>query len=105
MHIRRAVPSDADAIARVHINTWRTTYADIMPAEHLAKLSYEKNAEGWRRGLSNADNPAFTLAAKFDGKIVGIATGGPERGGHPLYKGEIWGIYVLETWQKQGIGR
>jgi GNAT superfamily N-acetyltransferase len=103
--IRPAQPSDAEAIAHVHIATWRTTYTGIMPAEHLAKLSYEKRAAGWRSILSDPDNPAFTLVAMSDEEIVGFATGGPARGEHCLYKGELWGIYVLRDRQRQGIGR
>jgi ribosomal protein S18 acetylase RimI-like enzyme len=103
--VRPAQVSDAEAIARVHIDTWRTTYAGIMPAEHLAKLSYEDRAAGWRNILANPDNPAFTLVAEANEEVLGFATGGPERAGHPLYKAEISGIYVLEAWQRQGIGR
>ena len=41
--IRPATLEDAPAIARVHVDTWRTTYAGIVPDEHLAKLSYERS--------------------------------------------------------------
>ena len=36
--IRRATVVDADAMARVHIASWRATYAKILPQEFLAKL-------------------------------------------------------------------
>ena len=103
--IGAAKVSDAEAIARVHVDTWRTTYAGIMSADHLATLSYEKLAAGWRSILSNPDNPAFTLVAKCDDEVVGFATGGTERGGDPIYRGELWGIYVLKVWQRKNVGR
>jgi hypothetical protein len=34
--IRRAVREDARAIARVHVDSWRTTYRGIVPEEHIA---------------------------------------------------------------------
>ena len=43
--IRMALAVDAPAIARVHVDSWRATYRDIVPEEHLAKLSYEKREE------------------------------------------------------------
>ena len=42
MHIREATLDDVPGIARVHVDTWRTTYPGIVPAEHLAGLSYER---------------------------------------------------------------
>ena len=105
MKIRRAVPGDAIGIATVHIDTWRTTYKGIVPDEHLAKLSYRKRAARWQANLTAVENPAFVYVAEIGSQIVGFAAGGPEREGHPVYKGEIWGIYVLESHQRGGIGR
>lgn len=51
VRIRAATPDDAPGIARVHVDSWRTTYAGIISAEFLANLSYEK---------SEARNRAFT---------------------------------------------
>ena len=40
--VREAVPADARAIARVHVDSWRTTYRDIVPDSVLSQLSYEE---------------------------------------------------------------
>ena len=32
MRIREATPDDVPGIARVHVDTWRTAYVDIVPA-------------------------------------------------------------------------
>ena len=37
-------------------------------------------------------------------EIVGFAVGGLERENHPIYKGELWGIYILREFQRRGIG-
>ncbi|MEH2335623.1 hypothetical protein [Nostoc sp.] len=42
MVIREANLADAPTIARVHVNAWRTTYSNLMPAKFLADLSYEE---------------------------------------------------------------
>ncbi len=45
---RVAWSDDAPAIAAVQVRAWRTTYADLLPAEVLAALDPEQIAEGWR---------------------------------------------------------
>ena len=40
MRIRAAKPADAGSLARVHVDSWRSTYTGILPDEFLAGLSY-----------------------------------------------------------------
>jgi hypothetical protein len=47
MNIRAAEPGDAAGIARVHVNSWRTTYPSILPAAVLASLSYQRRETAW----------------------------------------------------------
>lgn len=39
MILREARLDDASAIARVHVDTWLSTYRGIVPEEYLSKLS------------------------------------------------------------------
>ena len=107
MIVREANESDVPMIARVHVDTWRTTYSGIMPENVLTKLSYEKREQGWRQILSSAaDSGQFLYVAEDESKqIVGFASGGPERTGDSIYKGELNAIYILRAYQRQGIGR
>jgi GNAT superfamily N-acetyltransferase len=59
----------------------------------------------WQKILSDTSSPSFTYVAESQAGVIGFSTAGPERGGDATYKGELWGIYVLEAWQRQGIGR
>ncbi len=104
MVIREANLADVSAIAKVHVNTWRTTYRKIMPEDFLANLSYEKRETGWIQILSNTAQDNFTYVAEDVEQIVGFANGGLERTGDPVYKGELNAIYILEKYQRQGIG-
>ena len=45
MLIREATVADAEGIAIVHVDCWRTTYKDIMPSDFLDKLSYGKRKD------------------------------------------------------------
>jgi ribosomal protein S18 acetylase RimI-like enzyme len=107
MIVREAKIADAPAIARVNVDTWRTAYRKIIPADYLANLSYEKRESNWQEILSNVKKTGdFVCVAETDsGEIVGFAAGGGERTGKYVYQGELFAIYILEEYQRQGIGR
>ena len=106
MRIRTATADDAPGMARVHVDTWRTAYRDILPVSVLSALSYEARTERWRENLKQAGPQQFTLVAEDDGgELVGFAGGGPERDGTAGYDGEIYAVYVLAQQQRRGIGR
>ena len=106
VRIREAQPEDAAGIARVHVDSWRTTYRGLIPDAHLASLSYERREAMWRRLIQEAA-PTYTVfvAEGSAGEIVGFADAGPERSGDPVYAGELPAIYLLEAYQHRGIGR
>jgi GNAT superfamily N-acetyltransferase len=106
MQIRTATIADVAAIARVHVESWRTTYKGILPDDYLADMAYEQRERLWRGILSKPGGQRLVyVAEETPGNIVGFASGGQERGGDPVYTGELYAIYLLEGWQRQGIGR
>ena len=107
MIVREAKIADAPAIARVNLDTWRTAYRQIIPADYFAQLSYEKGESRWQETLKNVKNTGdFVCVAENDsGQIVGFAAGGCERTGKYVYECELFAIYILDEYQRQGIGR
>lgn len=104
--IRSAEPADAHAIAHIQTETWRTTYAGLIPAEFLANMDVNRRAAVWHNGLTDPNNRnCFFVAEALGGEVVGFAIGGPEREANPIYKGELMAIYLLDSHQRQGIGR
>jgi len=105
--IRKACLDDVPAMARVHVDTWRTAYQGIIPEATLASLSYEQREEGWKQILRSSGEKGLCtyIAATSTGQIVGFARGGPERTGDTTYRGELEGVYILSQFQRQGIGR
>ena len=55
IRIRRAAKADASAIARVHVETWQSAYAGLLPDMTLAQMSDVRQAAWWSRAL---DDPA-----------------------------------------------
>ena len=104
--IRPSEASDAAAIARVHVDSWRTTYPGIVPDDYLnSLLSYEQREEFWEELLTQGESTTFACVAEdTSGPVVGFASAGSERSGEAAYKGELYTIYILDSHQRQGIG-
>jgi ribosomal protein S18 acetylase RimI-like enzyme len=107
LNVRQAKVEDAPAIAKVHIETWRTTYNEILPEDYLARLSLQERENRWIQMLNTAAEKNYFIYVAEDesGQIVGFADGGSERTNDPIYKSEIYTIYILEVYQRQGLGR
>ncbi len=107
MNIRKALPEDAAKIARVHVDAWRTTYRGIVPDDYLALLSYEQRTEVWTRHIQETSQGKFFIyvAEEEVGHIAGFAGGGISRKDTPDYLGELYAIYILQEYQRRGIGR
>jgi L-amino acid N-acyltransferase YncA len=103
--IRTATFHDVKSIAKVHVDSWRTTYKNIVTKEFLASLSYEKREQLWERVLTNGNGGVF-VAENSQGEVIGFASGGKERTEkYDQYKGEVYAIYILQQYQKKGIGK
>ena len=81
-----------------------------MSASCLPNTSPASRTRTWSRGgnkILTTDQPAtsYFVAETDVGKVVGFASGGPEREGNQTYRGEIYAIYVLKEHQGKGIGR
>lgn len=100
--IREARPEDAAGIARVHVDSWRTTYRGLVPDDVLANLRTDERENNWVGILR--DQTKFTYVAD-EGGIVGFVNGGPERSRTVDYDGELYAIYLLESHQRRGLGR
>jgi GNAT superfamily N-acetyltransferase len=104
--IREATAGDAHAIAKVHVASWQTSYADILPPDVLAGLSVESRAAMWEEGLSQNKGINFLYVAEdSSGEVIGFAGGGRARDDIKGYAGELRVIYILESFQGIGIGR
>jgi len=100
--VRPADVDDAAAIARVHVESWRTTYRGLLPDNFLDSLSQGRYLERWLRSLG--DDATRVYVAEDAHEVVAFASGGRERAGEDGYSGELYAIYVLEKAQRKGHG-
>jgi len=106
VRIREALPTDSAAIAKVHVDSWRSTYRGIISDEVLAALSYPDRERMWEGSLTTYRSANFIYVAEVDeGPIVGFAAAGKERTGRTDFPGEIFAIYLLKDYHGRGWGR
>jgi GNAT superfamily N-acetyltransferase len=103
--IRPATLDDAPAIARVHAQSWLETYQGIIPDEVLGSFNLEMRTQRWQTILSEPDPSQANGVLLQDGEVVGFFSAGPERDKDPLYTGELYAIYLLESHQGKGLGK
>jgi GNAT superfamily N-acetyltransferase len=99
--VRAAKERDASEIARVHVQSWLTTYSGIVPDDYLASLNEAERVLSWRDWLTR-DIQIFV--AEQDGEVVGFVSGGRIREPLQGYAAELFAIYLLDRAQGRGLG-
>jgi GNAT superfamily N-acetyltransferase len=99
--IRPANVGDASAIAHVHVESWRTTYAGIVPDAYLAGLDEILRAKLWHEWLQSG---ALVLVAERERKVVGFAHAGVNREALGACDAELYSVYLLRETQHHGAG-
>jgi ribosomal protein S18 acetylase RimI-like enzyme len=104
--VRAASPLDAGPLARVHRDSWRTTYAGILPLEVIARHAGTKNEGTWRSRLAASRGLNTTWLAERPGEgLLGFASCGLARDPIEGLEAEIYALYVLQSAQRRGVGR
>jgi len=102
--IRWPRPSDAAAIADVHIASWRSAYRGLLPQALLDTLSTSEFTDRWRHQL--ADRRRTTLVAEVANRVVGFASFGVSRDPDAnAGTGELFGLYTATDVWGSSVGR
>ena len=110
--IRRATKRDAAEIGRVHVETWQSTYAGLLPDKTLGQMSDVRQSAWWTRVLADPKEARGVFVADDEAMgIVGFGSCGPVReppdglNGTEARVGEVYTLYVESDFQNQGLGR
>src|ERR1043166_441176 len=103
--IRAATPSDAPAIGRVHVQSWRETYGGVLADDLLDSVSSTVRAAMWRGALDGEPPVLLFVAEQADGDLVGFAAGVPRRSSPLPHDAEVYAIYLLDVARGRGYGR
>ena len=102
--LREATVADANAIAEIHVGTWRVAYRGLIPDDYLASLSVEQRREYWKGALSQS-GPGKVAVAEDEAGIIGFCAYGPTRDADGEGIAEIYAVYVQPGKWNRGAGR
>ncbi len=104
--IHPARRGEEQAIAKVHIASWRESYRGLISDRTLSRMSVNSRARIWRRQiLIPRPGGAVLVATNEAGDIVGFGSGGPQREDDRIWDGEVYALYILRAAQRRGLGR
>lgn len=103
--IRRARVQDSAALAQIQVDSYRTSYAGILPRAYLDHFTFDEQEQDWRDLLSSGCDDLLYVAENGAGEIGGYALGRPGPSEIPPYDGELVALHVRHSFQGQGIGR
>ena len=104
--IRDARPGDAERIAEINAEGWRTAYVGMIEAERLAAIDLDEWARTIRGNLEGLSEGSFSLVALAGGEIAGscYAVSPPRDDDLGPEVMELVAIYVDPRSWRQGIG-
>ncbi|HEY0533333.1 MAG TPA: GNAT family N-acetyltransferase [Actinoplanes sp.] len=105
LEIRPIAEDEIDDVARVHVRSWQSGYAGIVPEEFLASLDPADFAA--RRRYTAIPPGGGAVCAVDEGRILGHATFGPYRPDKDVVdrsSGELYSIYVAPEQWGNGTG-
>ncbi|MNI31071.1 Acetyltransferase (GNAT) family protein [compost metagenome] len=106
MNIRIASEDDIEGIARVHLESWKSTYQGIISESFLSNLTLEQRINNWKWTFKNLSQDEVIYIIEDDlGNITGFANGGKCRESGLEFSAELYAIYLLKEVHGNGYGR
>lgn len=93
-------------IARIHVESWQSTYAGLLPDDVLLKLdSKAHETRWWRHALRRRRNHSVLVVEDDKEGVVGFGSAGPSRDRNLPFAGEVYTIYLRDDFHGAGIGK
>lgn len=94
-----------EAIARLHLASWRSAYHGIVPDAFLEGVTLQSRVTRWHAALSAEESPGTETIVAVDGPtILGVCSFGPRRQPLSSTTGEIYALHVLPASRRGGLG-
>ncbi|MDJ0317575.1 GNAT family N-acetyltransferase [Arthrobacter antibioticus] len=96
---------EANALAFVHNEAWRETYASLFPEGRFGSVALAQRERMWSQILSSNRPNRVIRVAETEGDIVGFALAGPAKGSDAPRELELYMIYLRIHAQGTGAGQ
>ena len=90
------------------MESWRSTYAGILPDKVLIEMSVERQMVMWARAIRNAKGAKKEQILVIEEEkygVIGIGSCGFNRDRIATYSGEVYTLYVHPDHQNKGYGK
>lgn len=103
IEIREAKIDDCHDLGYVHVESWKVAYKGIVPDAFLERMAVENSKERFINAISHGLERNIVVV--IENQIVGFTCIGKCRDSDVDHTyGEIWGIYLLPSCWRQGVG-
>lgn len=105
--IREPRPGDVEALAALHISTWRETYGHALSEDFFDDAALQRRRELWTRLTAEHRPGRSVVVAEIDGSVVGFAAAGPPQPDEvdPPRDLQLYLIYVAAAHHGGGAGQ
>ena len=105
MTLRRATSADAEAVGRIHVESWNVAYRGIVPDDVIAKTDLAFRTQFWVERIADRTWPVFVIDE--GGECVAFCQMIPSKDpdDDPEQVGHITALHVLPHLRGQGHGR
>lgn len=101
-------PVDAEALAELHVATWRETYGHLLPPGFLSAAYVEGRRQMWEQVLAASRDDVVVRVAETSDGLVGFAWSGPPIepvAGDDGRSRQLYALYVRVAHHGTGLGQ
>lgn len=103
--IREPTSADVPDLVRVHVETWRATYSELLPAGFFTEEFIAGRTRMWTSLTSDPRADRRLRVAEREGGVVGFALAGPAVGSAPPRPLQLYSIYLDPDRHGSGAGQ
>src|SRR3712207_3648561 len=94
--VRGAAPGDEQAVAEVHVTSWRDAYGEILSPEDIASKSIDVRRAQWAMSLE--DEKTEVSVAEMASRVVGFVASNPSKDDDASPgTGEVAALYLVAS--------
>jgi GNAT superfamily N-acetyltransferase len=102
--VRDAFEADAEAVAKLHAESWRSAYRGVLSDEYLQNDAHRDRLVVWRKRFSRTSRkPMFVMVAERASGLAGFVCVFPEE--DSTFGAFLDNLHVAPGLTRQGIGR
>jgi ribosomal protein S18 acetylase RimI-like enzyme len=103
--VRPPAHTDIEALALLHVSTWRETYSELLPASFFADEALAGRRRMWTEWIQEERSRRTVRVAEIEGEVVGFAAAGAPLS-HPAPRTlELYMLYLAKHWHGSGAGQ